>query len=169
MSKGYHLKNTKSRDVIMRYQQIEITNMIMIEDPDTQEVLVENRINPKWPGLTFPGGHVELRETLVESVIREAYEETGLIVSNLKFCGIKEWPLPDNARYLVFLFKTQTFSGEIKASKEGQLQWLTREVLLSKKLANTFKEMLPVFDDDNIAELALKKDQADEPWKIYWQ
>ena len=153
----------------MRYQSIEITNMIMIENPITREVLVENRINPKWPGITFPGGHVEVGETVVESVIREASEETGLTISKPKFCGIKEWPLADDARYMVFLFKTENYVGELKASREGQLQWMTRKELLLQNLASTFKEMLPVFDDEDIAELALKRTHEHDKWEINWQ
>ena len=51
-----------------RYTPIELTNMIMIENPETHEVLVEDRKNPKWPGVTFPGGHVEVGETVILSV-----------------------------------------------------------------------------------------------------
>lgn len=39
----------------------------------------------------FPGGHVEKGESIVQSVIREIQEETGLIVSNIVPCGIKDW------------------------------------------------------------------------------
>ncbi|MDU7282489.1 MAG: NUDIX domain-containing protein, partial [Leuconostoc citreum] len=49
---------------------IELTNMIMIENPKTKEILVEDRKNPAWPGVTFPGGHIENGETIVASVIR---------------------------------------------------------------------------------------------------
>jgi len=47
--------------------------MIMIEKPQTHEILVEDRQNPTWPGVTFPGGHIEAAETVVASAIREAY------------------------------------------------------------------------------------------------
>ena len=42
------------------------------------KILVIDRVKSDWPGLSFPGGHVEKGETLEESVIREMKEETGL-------------------------------------------------------------------------------------------
>lgn len=152
-----------------RYQAIEITNMIMIENPTTGEILVEDRKNPKWPGVTFPGGHVEVGETVVESAYREAFEETGLTIENPVMVGIKEWPLADGARYVVFLFKATAYTGEIQASGEGEIFWTTREQLDDFVLPKTFKEMLPVFDDTNISELALKARRVDGVWETHWQ
>ena len=57
-----------------------LTNMCMVYDEN--RILVQDRMNPDWPGITFPGGHVEPKESFVESVIREVKEETGL--DNLK-------------------------------------------------------------------------------------
>lgn len=64
-----------------------LTNMCMVSD-GCGNVLVQNRIDPSWPGITFPGGHVEAGESFVDAAVREVYEETGLRVSNLKLCGI---------------------------------------------------------------------------------
>lgn len=140
-----------------RYTPIELTNMIMIENPETHEVLVEDRKNPKWPGVTFPGGHVEVGETVTQSVFREAREETGLEIANPQLMGIKEWPLDNDARYIVFLYKATEYSGTIHSGREGEIFWTTREKLLNGRyvLPNTFAEMLPVFDQPEINELAL--------------
>lgn len=152
-----------------RYQAIEITNMIMVENPITHEILVEDRQNPKWPGVTFPGGHVEVNETIVESAVREVFEETGLSIKQPKLVGIKEWPLPDGARYIVFLFKATDYEGELRPSKEGKIFWTTRDELENYQLPHTFKEMLPVFDEPDISALALKRDQVTDAWQINWQ
>lgn len=152
-----------------RYQAIEITNMIMIENPKTTEILVENRQNPKWSGVTFPGGHVEENETIVESAVREVFEETGLKIAKPTLVGIKEWPLADGARYVVFLFKVTEYTGELVASKEGDIFWTTREQLDNYRLPKTFKEMLPVFDNADISALVLKNRQDDGNWDTIWQ
>jgi 8-oxo-dGTP diphosphatase len=153
-----------------RYTPVELTNMVMIENPLTGEVLVEDRKNPKWPGVTFPGGHVEPGETVTDSVVREALEETGLTVSHPVLKGIKEWPTENGGRYIVFLYKVTEFSGVIKSGREGNIFWTTRDELLGGQyvLPRTFAEMIPVFDDDEISELALA-DREDAVRPFWWQ
>jgi len=154
-----------------RYTKVELTNMIMIENPVTKEILVEDRQNPKWPGVTFPGGHIEAGETVTESVIREAFEETGLQISSPQLVGLKEWPLSDGARYIVFLYKATQYTGTVVSGREGDIFWTTREALQSDKyvLPNTFAEMLPVFDQQTLNELALGAQNTAGQRDIRWQ
>ena len=58
----------------------ELTNMIMIQNPETKEVLVQRRVK-YWCGITFPGGHVENGESFYDSAVREVKEETNLNVT----------------------------------------------------------------------------------------
>ena len=60
-----------------RGEQVIFTNMCMVTDKDGR-VLVQDRSDTNWPGMVFPGGHVEYGESFVESVIREVWEETGI-------------------------------------------------------------------------------------------
>ena len=63
----------------------ELTNMCMLSCGG--KVLVQNRVDPLWKGITFPGGHVEPGESFTEAVIREFYEETGLTIDKPVLCG----------------------------------------------------------------------------------
>lgn len=57
-----------------RKEKTIFTNMCMVYD-DNGNVLVQNRMNPDWPGITFPGGHVDAGESFTDAVIREVFED----------------------------------------------------------------------------------------------
>ena len=63
-----------------RRKLVTLTNLCMITKDD--EILVIDRQKKDWPGFTFPGGHVEDDESIVDSVIREVKEETGFKTQN---------------------------------------------------------------------------------------
>lgn len=118
---------------------IELTNMCMVYQDD--KILVLNRKRNNWPGLTFPGGHIEPNETILESVIREVKEETGLEVSNLEFVDFIEWK-QDNKREIAFLYKTKTFTGELSSSWEGEVYWLPIKALDPQSFSQDFDLIL---------------------------
>lgn len=134
-----------------RKEIVTFTNMCMITDGNGN-VLVQNRIDPSWPGIAFPGGHVEIGESFVDAVTREVFEETGLTVSNLTLCGIKNWASEDGTRYFVTCYKTSTFSGEIKSSDEGEVFWTPLSGIYTLKLCENMENMLSLFLDDSITE-----------------
>ena len=49
-------------------------------------------------------------------------EPTGLAVGG----GFKDWFNDDGSRYLVLLYKTNQFSGELRSSPEGRVFWLEK-------------------------------------------
>ncbi len=146
-----------------RTEEVELTNMCMICDV-MGNVLVQNKINhPTWHGWNFPGGHVEEGEYVTPSVIREMEEETGLTVEDPRLCGIKEFhKAKDGKRYIVFLYIADKFSGELKASSEGEIFWYPlAKLAASDKLIDGFGEMLKVFTNDSISEVYYERDADD--------
>ena len=147
----------------------ELTNMVMIQNKTTGKVLVQDRMK-SWKGLSFPGGHVEVNESIVASAIREVKEETGLCVGNLKSCGIVHW-LNNKTfdRYIVFLFKTTEYSGDlISECDEGRHFWITIDELRNIPLENDTLKYLPMFIEDKYSE-AYGSWNDDEPWEIVYK
>lgn len=107
-----------------------LCNMIKINRGN--DVLVLDKVKKYgWEGLTFPGGHVEKKESITESVIREAKEETNLDIENIKYVGMISWyDMDNNDRIVGFLYETDDFSGElIKENVEGTLEFIDYEDL----------------------------------------
>ena len=131
----------------------EMTTMIMVYNKETDEVLVIDRLK-KYPGLSFPGGHVEPGESFYEGAIREVKEETGLDVKDLEACGMIDWCKSDGSgRYLEFLYKTSVFSGELsEGTDEGNIFWIPKSELYNRPLSLNFAEYLPVFFSDKYVE-----------------
>ena len=64
------------------------------------KVLVEEKLVNNTKGLILPSGHVESNESIADSIVREIQEETGLTISNLQFCDIKDWIEFDRSHYI---------------------------------------------------------------------
>jgi len=142
----------KMRNRIM--PKTELTTMVMIENPATGEVLVQDRLL-SWKGLSFPGGHVDDGESVYDCAVREVLEETGLAVRDLKPCGMVHWcNLDTRDRYFVFLFKTQTYSGTlIPEMEEGRHAWMSLEALRRGKCSPYLDQYLPLFLEEKHSEV----------------
>lgn len=116
-----------------------------------QEILLQNRAKQDWQGWTLPGGHVEPGESFVQAAAREMREETGLEVQNLRLCGVKQFPI-EAGRYIVLLFRSDCFSGELRSSPEGEMRWVPRADLHTLPLVEDFDELLRVMDEDALSE-----------------
>ena len=81
----------------------------------------------KWIGI---GGKFEDRESPEDCVLREALEETGLVLTGLEYRGIvtfvsDRWP----TEYM-HLFWSDRFTGSLRECDEGVLEWIPKERLL---------------------------------------
>ena len=132
------------------YEHVTLTNMCMVYSGS--RVLVLNRRDPNWPGVTFPGGHVEKGESLTDAVIREVCEETGLRITAPRLCGVKDWMNGDGSRYMVLLYKTDRFEGEPAGSDEGDVFWVELNSLDQLSLADGMTALMQVFLNDDFSE-----------------
>ena len=132
-----------------RREWAEMTVLCLIEREG--EYLLQDRVKKDWKGYTLPGGHVEPGESIVDAVVREMQEETGLTVENPRLCGVKQLPI-EGGRYLVFLFHASRFRGELRSSEEGQMHWVKREALGTVNLVEDFDALLRVMLDENLSE-----------------
>lgn len=137
-----------------RTVRAELVNMCLITDPQTGKVVVENKIDAQWSGLTFPGGHVDPGESQVDAMKREVLEETGLTVNQLHLIGTVTWV--ENAQgdvSLGTLYTTNDFSGNLlTGSYEGAISWQALTDLTPDKLAPGIDAVLKVFTDPSLNE-----------------
>lgn len=121
-------------------------NMIRIMDDENVVVLDKNK-KIGWEGLTFPGGKLEPNESIYESTIREAKEETNLDIKNLEFNGIIHW-IEDNLRLTGFLYTTKDFSGDLVENNiEGKLFFNNYEKLKTMPgLSDSMKDIFDIYD-----------------------
>lgn len=144
-----------------RTESVELTTLCLIYRDD--RILLQNRVKKDWQGYALPGGHVEPGESIVDSVIREMREETGLTVFAPKLCGIKQFPI-ENGRYIVFLFKTDRFEGELRSSEEGFMEWVKRSDVGELPTVADLEELLTVMEREDLTEFQYVVEDND--WRV---
>lgn len=144
-----------------RTENVELTVLCLIQNGD--EYLLQDRVKEDWKGYTLPGGHIENGESVVDAVIREMKEETGLTVLNPRLCGVKQFPIK-NGRYLVFLFYADRFEGEVVSSNEGSMHWISKDKLSDIDTVEDLGELLQVMLDENLSEFQYIIEDGE--WKI---
>ena len=72
-------------------------------------------------------------------------------------CGIKQFQTDADERYIVLLFKTDRFSGTLRSSEEGEMVWVERDALDAYPLVEDFRELLSVFDRDDLTEFQYER------------
>ena len=79
----------------------------------------------------------------MDACVREMQEETGLTVLNPTLCGVKQFP-DREGRYIVFLFQADRFTGELRSSAEGEMEWVSMDRLCDYNIVSDLKELLDV-------------------------
>lgn len=112
-------------------------------------VLLAKRAHPPIQGQwSIPGGVLEVGELVREAAIREAREETGLIVEPGELLGVYDRILRNDDKrvqyhYVLVDFLCRPVGGELQASSDAaEVSWFTREELRGLNLAEDTQEVI---------------------------
>lgn len=114
-----------------------------------ERVVLVKRAHPPIQGQwSIPGGVLEVGEMVREAAIREAREETGLIVEPGELLGVYDRILRDDQKrvqyhYVLVDFLCRPVGGQLQASTDAaEVRWFTREELPALKLAEDTQEVI---------------------------
>lgn len=112
-------------------------------------VVLVKRAHPPIQGQwSIPGGVLEVGEMVREAAIREAREETGLIVEPVELLGVFDRILRDAEKrvqyhYVLIDFLCLRVGGELLAASDAaEVRWFTREELPELNLAEDTLEVI---------------------------
>lgn len=113
-----------------------MTTLCYIEKDDSylmlHRVSKKNDVNKdKWIGV---GGHFEYGESPEECLVREVFEETGLILTSYRFRGFVTFTQEGYGTEYMCLYTADGFRGNLKKCDEGILEWVKKEELTQLNL-----------------------------------
>ena len=79
-------------------------------------------------------------------MLREAYEETGLTLTNWRYRGIVTFISDTWETEYMHLFTADQWTGNLRECDEGDLEWIKKSALLSLKLWEGDKIFLRLLD-----------------------
>ncbi len=81
-------------------------------------LLLRRGIEPRRGYWTFPGGYMEIDESVEECALRESREETGLELELLGLVGIFSRPAPQGPGIVAIVLRGQISSGRLRPNHE---------------------------------------------------
>jgi len=115
---------------------------------DDRVVLVKRTHPPIQGEWSIPGGVLEVGELVRDAAIREAREETGLMVEPGELLGVFDRVLRDPEQrvqyhYVLIDFLCRVVGGELHAASDAaEVRWFKREELPALKLAEDTQEVI---------------------------
>lgn len=117
------------------------------------------KYNQKWDHVyTPPGGKVEKGESPLDCLLREYYEETGVVPKNVRLQGISYYTCETDG--CIFIYTANDYEGELRASEEGELEWVKKNKLSELKQFEPNQAFTPYLFQDRVFEgkFAITKD-----------
>lgn len=114
------------------------TTVCYIESADRSQYLMLHRTKKKndenedkWIGV---GGKLEAGETPEQCILRETREETGLTLTEYQYRGIVYFESDCWSAQDMHLYTATGYTGALKECDEGELAWIDKKALRTKKL-----------------------------------
>jgi NADH pyrophosphatase NudC (nudix superfamily) len=110
------------------FPRIDPAVIMLVTDPDDRCLLARNR---RWPErrVSILAGFVEPGEAAEQAVAREVEEETGIVVTRVRYVGSQPWPMPQS---LMLGFRAAA-AGELDLRVDddeiAEAHWYSREEL----------------------------------------
>jgi ADP-ribose pyrophosphatase len=112
-------------------------------------ILLVKRVNEPGKGKwSIPGGTVELGESLKDAVVREVYEETGLVVEVLELLDIIEVIRKDDAgniafHYVILDYLARPVGGNLRAASDASdVLWASVDEAMNMEITESLRAML---------------------------
>ena len=126
------------------------TTLVYIESEDRSSYLLLHRTKKKadpnegkWIGV---GGHVEEGESISACMKREVLEETGLSVKGYRYLGYCDFLNDACPAERMFLYRVESFEGELKECNEGDLCWVRKDEMTNLPMWEGDRAFLPYLE-----------------------
>jgi NAD+ diphosphatase len=119
---------TCPKDGTEHFPRLDPAVIMLVLDPDDRLMLARNALWP--PGrMSVVAGFVEPGESAEHAVAREVYEETSIVVSQVRYLGSQPWPMP---RSLMLGYEAKASGGQqitVDEEEIGEARWFSRAEL----------------------------------------
>src|SRR5271156_975964 len=141
----------EARRAARRYPDRPIVGVLVVVLRGDQVLIVQRRQEPNAGRWGFPGGVLELGETVAEGAMRELMEETGIVADPAGFLDIHDAITRDEDGRVQFHFTLIAVRGVwqsgdgVAADDAADCAWASRDDIVAG-LYPTFPTLLPLFD-----------------------
>jgi len=98
--------------------------VIVILKSDDRFLLLKRKKSPNKDKYTPVGGKIDPFESPYKAAIRESYEETGIKVTDLKYCGLMVESSPTKYNWICFVYLSEIEYILPPECNEGELHWI---------------------------------------------
>ena len=148
-SAAQHCRCYKILSAMQReFPEIPLVGVGAIIIEDSRVLLVKRAHPPLQAQWSIPGGVLEVGEFVRDAAIREAREETGLIVEPGELLGVYDRILRDSEErvqyhYVLIDFLCRQVGGELAAASDAaEVRWFTRHELPALHLAEDTQDVI---------------------------